>query len=761
MQLLIVESPTKAKTIAKFLDKKFKVESSFGHVRDLPKRELGIDLEHNFAPTYVVARVNQKRVTALKKLAAKADKVYLATDADREGEAISWHLQEIFKLPKDKIARIAFHEITAAAVKEAIEHSRQIDLNLVDAQQARRILDRLVGYKLSPFLWKKVVRGLSAGRVQSVAVRLIVEREQEIEAFKPEEYWNLEADFAAGTGKGKKTSTSKNKDMGADQGAGASDAENKFRAQLQQVSGKKLSQFSLRDGLAAENWAKEIRAQKFSVATVTPKTTQKNPLPPFTTSTLQQAANNRLGFSAKQTMMLAQRLYEGVDLDKLGSGGLITYMRTDSLNLGDNFLNEAAAFLKKTYGAEYALENPRRFKTKSKSAQEAHEAIRPTRADLTPDQVRPFLDPKQFKLYDLIWRRALASQMPPAKVDNLIVDIASADKKFVFRARGSRVNFPGFLQVYQLKVDENILPELTAAQALDLIKLDTLQHFTQPPARFTEASLVKALEEYGIGRPSTYAPIINTIKLRNYVTKEERCFKPTEIGTLVTKVLTEHFPNIMDYEFTAGIEDKLDKVADGKEDWQKLIGDFYTRFEKLLTEKTKSVDKKELTEEATDHLCPKCGSPMVIKLGRFGKFLACSKYPECKTTQPLGNDGEPEPPELIDEKCPECGKPMQIKTGRFGKFLACSDYPKCKYTKHIVKSTGITCPKCGKGEIVEKRSKRGKTFYACSAYPACKNAYWSKPTGEKCPECGSLLVYGAKNTIVCSQKGCGYKKAAE
>ena len=515
----------------------------------------------------------------------------------------------------------------------------------------------------------------------------------------------------------------------------------------------------MRDGKTAEAWAKEIRDQKFKVTSITPKTTQKNPLPPFTTSTLQQTANNRLGFSAKQTMMLAQKLYEGIDLGKLGSGGLITYMRTDSLNLSDKFLNEAREFLKKTYGKDYILETPRRFKTKAKLAQEAHEAIRPTRADLTPDLVQPFLDPKQFKLYDLIWRRALASQMPPAKVDNLLVDITSEDEKYLFRARGSRINFPGFLQVYKLKVDENILPELKNKQALNLIKLDTLQHFTQPPARFTEASLVKALEEYGIGRPSTYAPIINTIKLRNYVTKEERCFKPTEIGTLVTKVLTEHFPQIVDYKFTAKIDDDLDNVAEGKEDWQKLIGDFYFPFEKLLKIKSEEVNKKDLTEEATDQVCPKCGSPMVIKLGRFGKFLACSKYPECKTTQPLGDNGEPEPPELIDEKCPECDKPLQIKSGRFGKFLACSNYPTCKFTKPIIKSTGVTCPKCGKGEIVEKHSKRGKSFYACSNYPACKNAYWSKPTGEKCPECGSLLVYGAKKTIRCSSKECKYSRA--
>ncbi len=736
MQLLIVESPTKAKIISKFLGKKFKVESSYGHVRDLPKRELGIDLENNFEPKYVVMRANQKRITALKKLALKADKVYLATDEDREGEAISWHLQEIFKLPKDKFERIAFHEITSDAIAEALKHGRALDSNLIDAQQARRVLDRLVGYKLSPFLQRKIVRGLSAGRVQSVAVRLVVEREQEITAFKPEEYWDLEADFSG--------------DKAAD----------KFRAQLQQADGKKLSQFSLCDSQTTEDLAERVRGQKYSVASITPKTTQKNPLPPFTTSTLQQTANNKLGFSAKQTMMLAQRLYEGLDLGKLGSGGLITYMRTDSLNLSAKFLNEAQDFLRKTYDKEYVLEAPRHFKTKSKSAQEAHEAIRPTRADLTPDQVQPFLDPKQFKLYDLIWRRALASQMPPAKVNNLIVDISSDDKKFVFRARGSQVAFPGFMKIYKTKVDENILPDLAVEEILNLIKLDTLQHFTQPPARFTEASLVKVLEEHGIGRPSTYAPTISTIKTRGYVVKEDRCFKPTEIGTLVTQVLVEHFPKIVDYQFTAQMEEDLDSVAEGKKDWHRLIGDFYIPFAELLTKKINTVDKKTLTEEATDQVCPKCGSPMVIKLGRFGKFLACSNYPECKTTQPLDENGAPAEPELTDEKCPQCQHPLQIKSGRYGQFLACSNYPDCKFTKPIIKSTGVKCPLCGEGEIVEKRSGRGKVFYACSAYPKCKNAYWSKPTGEKCPDCGSLLVYGAKNTIRCGQKGCKYQKAA-
>lgn len=725
MDLVIVESPTKAKTITRFLGKGYKVESSFGHVRDLPKSKLGVDVEKDFEPQYIVPLKAKKRVAELKKLAAKADTIYLASDEDREGEAIAWHLEQL--LPSKKpMKRIAFHEITKEAILHALENPRELHPHMIDAQQARRVLDRLVGYELSPFLWRKIYRGLSAGRVQSVAVRLIVEREREIQAFKPQEFWSIDALVS--------------KD-GQD-----------FEAALHAMDGKALKKFDIATKDAADTIVADLKGKEFTVASVEQKERNRKPNAPFTTSTLQQEGNNTLGFSAKQTMMIAQQLYEGVDLEQ-GSTGLITYMRTDSVNLAEKFLGEAETFINSEYGKEYA--DRKTYATKSKGAQEAHEAIRPTDVTITPDSIRAHLDPKQFKLYDLIWRRAVASQMKSAVILATTVDM-NADK-YTFRANGSQLKFDGWLKIAPEKMNENVLPQIAKDDAVDCKTLEGKQHFTEPPARFTEASLVKALEERGIGRPSTYAPTIATVIARGYVKKEQRSLSPEEIGFMVNDLLVEHFPNIVDYDFTANMENELDEIAEGTKKWQPIIKAFYEPFKKLLVEKDKEINKKDLVEEKSDEKCPKCGKDMVIKMGRFGKFLACTGYPECKTTKPLGEDGKAAPEEVIDVKCEKCGKPMVKKTGRFGAFLGCSGYPECKNIVNIEKKTGVKCPKCGEGDIIEKRSRYGKTFYACNKYPKCENAYWSKPTGEKCPNCQSLLLYGAKGTIRCSSKECTYK----
>lgn len=736
MNLVIVESPTKAKTISKFLGKDFQIKSSFGHLRDLPQKEMGIDIEHNFAPHYVVPRKNQKTVTDLKKSAAKAKLVYFASDEDREGEAIAWHLAQILKPAPEKMRRIAFHEITKDAILKALENPRDIDLNMVDAQQARRILDRLVGYELSPFLWRKVAKGLSAGRVQSVAVRLIVEREREIQKFVPQEYWSIDGEFEKKTGK------------------------EKFSAKLNKISGEVLEKFAIKSQTEADKILKDLDGRTYRVAGIEEKETKRTPPPPFTTSTLQQDANRRLGFSAKQTMVIAQQLYEGAELGNEGSVGLITYMRTDSVNLAEKFIGESRSYLEKSFGKKYLSAAPRRFTTKSKLAQEAHEAIRPTEAARDPESVRPYLDDHQYKLYNLIWRRAMASQMADASLLSTGVDIAAeksgAKTEYTFRANGLTIKFEGFLKVYGTS-QENILPVFKTAEAVELLKLNPAQHFTEPPARYSDASLVKSLEEYGIGRPSTYAPTISTIIERGYVERiEARRLKPTDIAFTVNDLLVEHFPQIVDYKFTAHMEDDLDEIAEGKKKWVPVIKEFFMPFKENLDQKYKEVAK---AEEPTDEVCEKCGSPMVIKTGRYGKFLACSGFPKCRNIKSLGtSDGGPPEPETTDEVCDKCGAPMVIKSGRFGKFLSCSKYPDCKNMKPLVKSTGVACPECGKGEIVERRSKRGKTFYSCNQYPKCKFALWSKPTGEKCPKCGSLLVYGKNNTVVCSSKECDYKK---
>ncbi|MFH1426338.1 MAG: type I DNA topoisomerase [Candidatus Kerfeldbacteria bacterium] len=729
MKLVIVESPTKAKTISRYLGKGFKVESSFGHVRDLPKSKIGVDTEKNFEPQYVIPAKAKKRVSELKKLAAKADEIYLATDEDREGEAIAWHLEQILK-PKVPVKRIAFHEITKEALDNAMEHPREIAGHQVDAQQARRILDRLVGYELSPFLWRKVYRGLSAGRVQSVVVRLIVEREREIQAFKPEEYWTIEGIFTK-------------------EGV-------EFQAMLHAVDGKKLEKLGIKNEKDAKKIVDDLNGATFSISKIEQKERQRKPNPPFITSTLQQEANTKLGFSAKQTMMLAQQLYEGITIDGQ-STGLITYMRTDSVNLADKFMNESESFIKETYGNEYS--DRKVFTKKAKGAQEAHEAIRPTDVNLVPEQIKAHLEPRQFKLYDLIWSRAVASQMSSAVIKATAVDITSGN--YTMRATGSQIAFDGWLKIYTDKTKENILPELKEGETLDCKEIKPNQHFTEPPARYTEAAIVKALEERGIGRPSTYAPTIATVQDRGYVKKEDRKLVPEEVGFVVNDLLVEHFPQIVDYDFTAGMEETLDKIAEGEKEWQPVIKEFYEPFKKNLMEKDKEISKKDIAEEETDEVCPKCGKPMVIKMGRYGKFLACTGYPDCKTTKPLDENGEPAPEEKSDVKCDKCGADMVQKHGRFGPFLGCSNYPDCKNIVNIEKTTGVKCPKCGKGDIIEKKSRRGKTFYACNKYPDYENAYWSKPTGEKCPDCDSLLVYGAKNTVRCSNKECKFQKEGE
>lgn len=707
MNLVIVESPAKGKTISKFLGPDYRVLASFGHVRDLPKSKLGVDVEHNFEPHYLIPAKAKKVVAELKEAAAKSDRVILATDEDREGEAIAWHLVQALGLDKPRskntTERIAFHEITKSAIMKALEHPRQLDLNLVDAQQARRILDRLVGYELSPFLWKKIRYGLSAGRVQSVALRLVVEREREIQKFVTEEYWSIEAELAKAKEK------------------------NLFRARLIKIGEKALEKLELKNEKKTKEIVDDLAGAVYKVVDVTKKETNRHPTAPFTTSTLQQEASRKLGWSAKQTMMVAQQLYEQ---------GHITYMRTDSHNLAQSVLEQAKEVIKEHFGENYALPEPKRYTAKSKGAQEAHEAIRPTDLAARPEIIKSELDPKQFKIYDLIWKRTIASQMASAVFDQTTVDI-SAGENYLFRANGQVVKFDGFMKVYTEGRDEDsrpeaegMLPELSIDEILNLIQLLPLQHFTEPPPHYTDATLVKALEIHGIGRPSTYAPTLATIQDRKYVDKLEKKYHPTEIGFLVNDMLVENFPEIVDIDFTSHIEEELDDIAEGKIKWVPVIEEFYTPFKKHLIEKEATVEK---LVEQTEIPCPTCGKKMIIKFGRAGKFMACPD-PECKTTKPLPEE-EAKIKELDektkDERCPLCGKDMAVRRGRFGYFLGCSNYPKCKGISKIWNKTGFKCPNCGKGEIVEKKSRgRGKVFYACTNYPDCTFLMGKKPESE-------------------------------
>jgi DNA topoisomerase I len=679
MQLIIVESPTKAKTIQKFLGPEYKVLASFGHVRDLPKNDLGVDVDHDFLPKYIIPTKAKKTIKLLKDAVKETKSTILATDEDREGEAIAWHLVEALKLggEKEPYERIVFHEITKPAIEAAMKNPRQIDINLVDAQQARRVLDRIVGYKLSPFLWKKVARGLSAGRVQSVAVRFVVDREREIENFKPQEYWAIVATFL------------KNKE---------------FDANLIKVDEKVLDKLTIRNKEEADEILKNLEGAEYKILNIEKKEENKNPLPPYTTSTLQQDAFRRLHFSSKFTMRIAQQLYEM---------GYITYHRTDSFNLSEISLSAAKKFITESFGENYWAGFPRRFKTKSKGAQEAHEAIRPTYPDKQPNKK---LEDAQGKLYDLIWRRFIACQMAPAIFDSTSVDILA--KKYTFRTTGQMLKFDGFLKVYQMKFTETDLPSLEKNEILKLVKLTPSQHFTEPPARYNEASLIKVLEENGIGRPSTYAPTLATIQDRNYIEKDDqRRFRPTEIGKTVNDILVAHFPEIVDIKFTAELEEKLDKIEEDSKEWVPTIKEFYGPFAKNLQEKYDKVAKKEFNEKPTGKKCPQCGADIIVRLGRFGKFYACPNFPKCRYTEPLKEN-----------------------------------------------NLNLNCPKCQEGKVVAKRTKRKKIFYGCNKYPKCDFALWDKPVADaepgmikKCEKCGSPLVETKGKQVKCSNKECNFK----
>ncbi len=743
--LVIVESPAKAKTIAKYLGKDFTVKASVGHIMDLPKSKLGVDIENNFEPKYIQIKGKAPVVKELKAAARKADRILIATDPDREGEAIAYHVAETISgsTKTQEIYRVLFNEITKKAVLLAIEHPGKIDINKVDAQQARRVLDRLVGYQISPILWQKVRRGLSAGRVQSVALRLICEREDEIKAFVPEEFWSLTALLEGRLPP-------------------------QFEAKLIKKDEEKLK---IKNNEEVQQVLAQLQNKTYAVAKVDKKERRRNPVPPFTTSKLQQEAGRKLGFTAKRTMGIAQSLYEGVDVGKEGAVGLITYMRTDSTRIGNEAQDEAREFIAGKYGRDYVPEKPPVYAS-AKSAQEAHEAIRPTSVLREPDAIKQYLENDQYKLYKLIWNRFVASQMNPAIIDQTSVDIKAGD--YTFRATGSIVKFRGFMAVYMEEKaedavpdednDEAVLPPLTEGDQITLIKLDPKQHFTQPPPRFSEALLVKTLEENGIGRPSTYAAIISTIQERDYVNKVENKFRPTELGILVSNLLVSHFPVVMDVEFTAKMEGELDKIEEGEMPWVDAVRDFYRPFSESLEKAQAEMKdfKAELTP--TDINCEKCGKPMVIKWGRNGQFLACSGYPECKNAKPFvrteGGGVESAPEETTDEKCPKCGSGMIVKRGRFGKFLACSRYPDCNHTQGM--STGVTCPEDG-GNIVERRSRFGKMFYSCANYPACKYAIWYKPIQRACPQCNApfLVEKYSKKTgpyIACLNKECGYKE---
>ncbi|HXY54200.1 MAG TPA: type I DNA topoisomerase [Nitrospirota bacterium] len=743
--LVIVESPAKAKTIAKYLGKNFTVKASVGHIMDLPKSRLGVDIEKDFEPKYIMIKGKAPVVKELKSAAKKADRILIATDPDREGEAIASHVAETIadSAKTAEIYRVLFNEITKKAILLAIEHPGKIDENKVDAQQARRVLDRLVGYQISPILWKKVRRGLSAGRVQSVALRLIREREEEIKAFVPEEFWSLTALLEGKTPP-------------------------QFEARLLKKDEEKLR---VKNNEEVQKILDDLQGKPYAVTKVEKKERRRNPVPPFTTSKLQQEAGRKLGFTAKRTMGIAQSLYEGVDLGKEGTTGLITYMRTDSTRVGKEAQEEARELIASKYGRDYLPEKPPVYAS-AKSAQEAHEAIRPTSALREPESMMKYLEKDQYKLYKLIWNRFVASQMSSAVIDQTSVDIKAGD--YTFRATGSTVKFPGFMAVYMeekpedmVTDDENgeaVLPPLSEGEMLRLIKLDPKQHFTQPPPRFSEALLVKTLEEKGIGRPSTYAAIISTIQDRHYVQKVENRFRPTELGILVSDLLVNHFPVVMDVAFTARMEEELDKIEEGQMQWVEAVKDFYKPFNESLEKAQADMKDFKAEQIATDIACEKCGKPMVIKWGRNGQFLACSGYPDCKNTKPFvrRENGEVEaaPEETTDEKCPKCGSPMVVKRGRFGKFLACSRYPECNYTQGM--STGVTCPEDG-GKIVERRSRFGKVFYSCSNYPACKFAIWYKPVSRPCPQCGApfLVEKYSKKTgpfIACLKKECGYKE---
>jgi DNA topoisomerase I len=751
--LVIVESPAKAKTINKYLGSGYMVKASVGHVRDLPANRLAVDVKHDFTPEYEVIKGKGKTLAELKKAAKGADIVYLAPDPDREGEAIAWHVAEELGVPEDKLFRVMFNEITKNAVAEAIKKPGRIDLRKVDAQQARRVLDRLVGYQVSPLLWSKVKRGLSAGRVQSVALRLVCERETEIRAFKPREYWSITAHLDAAVPP-------------------------PFTAKLSKASGKRLDDMAIKDEAYANDILAALAGSDFIVGSVSKKEKKQNPVPPFTTSKLQQEAARKLRFSAKKTMLVAQQLYEGLDVGSEGAVGLITYMRTDSTRVANEAVKDVRDYIKGKYGADHLPAKPPVYRSQKK-AQEGHEAIRPTSVTRTPEDVKQFLDKDQLALYRLVWNRFVASQMSPAVLEMTGADIEAG--RYTFRATGTVVKFRGFMAVYTEGRDEETtegeepsgesktLPPLKEGEKLALQRLEPKQHFTQPPPRYTEASLVKELEEKGIGRPSTYAAIMSTIVDRKYVEKKGSAFHTTELGEVVNELLVQSFPDLFNVEFTAKMEDELDEIEEGSRGWVESVREFYGPFERALLTAQKGMRNVKREETPTDIVCDKCGKMMVIKWGRNGRFLACPGYPECRNTRELpekeaANGGQPSAqaePEPTGETCEKCGSPLVIKTGRFGRFIACSNYPKCKTTKPI--SLGVDCPTgCG-GYLNERRTKRGKPFYGCSNYPKCDFATWNRPVPRKCPECGSPYLeekYTKKEgaIIVCPNKDCSFKE---
>jgi DNA topoisomerase-1 len=751
--LVIVESPAKAKTIQKYLGDNYEVLASYGHVRDLPPRKGSVDPDHQFAMTYSPIEKNLRHIELIAKAVKKADALLLATDPDREGEAISWHVYELMRernlLNGKSVHRIFFNEITKSAIQEAIANPREISMDMVNAQQARRALDYLVGFNLSPLLWKKIRRGLSAGRVQSPALRLIVEREEEINRFEAQEFWSIIAQ--------------------CDHNKTA------FEARLTTHQHEKLQQFTINQQEQALKIKNSLLKEANGALTVTKiekKQRKRNPAAPFITSTLQQEAARKLGFTARKTMMVAQQLYEGIDIGT-GTVGLISYMRTDSVNLAAEAIEEVREYIRQRFGDENCPKSPRIYKTKSKNAQEAHEAIRPTSIKRTPDMVQASLTADQYKLYSLVWKRTLACQMAEALLDTVAVDLTSGEGN-VFRANGSTIVFPGFLHVYEegrddSKEDEQksvLLPTLNVGDKVSVIDIVANQHFTEPPPRYSEATLVKVLEEFEIGRPSTYATIIHTLQQREYVIVDKKRFFPTDVGKIVSHFLTNYFTRYVDYKFTAQLEDTLDAIARGEKEWRPVLEAFWVPFINQIHTIDEQVQRKDVTTEALDEKCPKCDKPLAIRLGKRGRFIGCTGYPECDYTQDLSQSGEKSEPDVVEGRsCPQCASPLHIKMGKYGRFIGCSSYPNCKHMEPLEKpaDTGVECPKCCQATILKRKSKKGKIFYSCAAYPKCDYALWNEPIATACPKCAwpILTIKETKRSgsqILCPKEGCGYSK---
>lgn len=750
--LVIVESPAKAKTIQKYLGKDYRVMASYGHVRDLIPKEGAVDIQHGFKMHYQEIDRNRRHVDAIRKALKTCDGIYLAPDPDREGEAIAWHIEELLKengaLEGKETGRVVFHEITKRAIQKAIEQPRNISMDLVNAQQARRALDYLVGFTLSPLLWKKIRAGLSAGRVQSPALRMIVEREQEIADFKSEEYWTIHAHVG--------------------------DEKGEFSSRLIQHKGKKVEQFTITDEKQSKKTIDEITKAakgKLTVTNVTKRERKRHPAAPFITSTLQQEASRKLGFSAQRTMQVAQQLYEGIDIGE-GPIGLITYMRTDSVTLAQEALDEIRGCIVDRYSKSDLPDSPRTYKTKTKNAQEAHEAIRPTSILRHPDEIKQHLKVEQYKLYSLIWKRTIASQMIDATLNTVAIDLSVDDT--TFRANGSTIANPGFIKVYQETEDDKkadddegrILPPLEEGQTVSVKEIIGDQHFTEPPPRYTEASLVKALEEYGIGRPSTYASIISTLRNREYVTMDSKRFKATDVAIVVNKFLVNYFTQYVDYNFTANLEDELDAVSRGDKAWVPLLEAFWAPFKERVDDTAVNVQRSDVTQEKIDEECPTCGKQLSIRLGKRGRFIGCTGYPECDYTRNMGEDNGEQQTEVVEGRtCPECESDLVIKHGRYGKFIGCSNYPKCKHMEPLEKpkNTEVQCPSCKKGNILERKSRRGKLFYSCERYPDCQYAIWNHPINEACPNC-NWPILSVKTTKrsgtekICPQKDCGFSE---